>query len=65
MTLKCTLKPVNMSVWLNQWLPIFTHQKSCFELNARDSPYYKSVYSDDLLKASKSATYNHLHINNQ
>ena len=30
-------------------------------LNARDSPCYKSVYSDDLLKAAKSATYNHLH----
>ena len=29
--------------------------------NVRDSPCYKSVYSDDPLKAARSATYNHLH----
>ena len=32
MTLKCTLKPVNILVWLNQWLPIRIF-RACFVLN--------------------------------
>ena len=36
MTLKCTLKPVNMSVWLNQWLPIRIF-RACFVLNPASS----------------------------
>ena len=36
-------------------------RKAALNANVIDSPCYKSVYSDDLLKAAESATYNHWH----